>query len=268
MRLVVCAIAKNEHLYINEWVKHYLELGFDHIYLYDNDDKTSPFVGCYINQKYANKITIYNVRGIKRPYFQHQVYTTFYYKHRFDYCLFCDIDEFLVGIDNIKTYLENVKAYQIRIKWRLFGDDDVIERDMKIPVKDFFKNEIKESLTNDLKRKNTLERQGKFILKGGISGIWINSCHYASFYNTNEPIPSILPSGKPCNSKTVIEEDYSNETIFLNHYMTKTLSEFIKQKLNRNDAVFNVSLKMNYFWRINKKTQDKIDYLKNMGLEI
>lgn len=267
MRVVVCAIAKNEHLYINEWVKHYIELGVDHIYLYDNDDKTSRFVGCYINQKYANKITIYNVRGIKMPFLQHKVYNAFYHKHRFDYCLYCDIDEFLVGIDNIKTYLSNINAKQIRIKWKLFGDDDVIERDMKIPVKDFFKKEITESLTNDLKRKNTLERQGKFIVKGGLYGIWVNSCHYASKYMTDEPIQSILPSGKPCKSRVAIDEDYSSETIFLNHYITKTLSEFIKQKLNRNDAVFNKSLKMNYFWRVNKKTPEKIAYLKNLGLE-
>ena len=49
--------------------------------------------------------------------------------------------------------------------------------------------------------------------------------------------------------------------------MTKSLSEFINQKLNRNDAVFNVSLKLDYYWRINKKTPEKIAYLKNLGLE-
>lgn len=48
--------------------------------------------------------------------------------------------------------------------------------------------------------------------------------------------------------------------------MTKTLKEFIEQKLNRNDAVYNQALKIDYFWRINKKTQDKINYLKDMGL--
>lgn len=268
MRVVVCAIAKNEHLYINEWVKHYIDLGVDKIYLYDNDDAKGKYVGNYINQKYANKVVIKNVRGIKRKNFQHDVYTRFYWNYcmTFDYCLFCDIDEFLVGIENIKDWLSTIKANQIRIKWRLFGDDDVIKRDMTIPVKDFFKNEITESLCNDLVRKNNLENQAKFILKGRMSNVYINSCHYGSFGNTNEPMPSVLPSGKPCNSKTAIYEDYSGETVFINHYMTKTLDEFINQKLNRNDAVFNVSLKMNYFWRINKKTPEKLEYLKKLGL--
>lgn len=269
MRVVVCAIAKNEHLYINQWVKHYIGLGVDHIYIYDNDDKTSKFIGNYINEKYASKVTLINVRGIRRIHFQHDVYTSFYWKYRstFDYCLFCDIDEFLVGTDNIKSWLSTINARQIRIKWRLFGDDNVIERDTSIPLTDFFKIEVTSSLTNDLKRKNSLEKQGKFILKGNMGGVYINSCHYGSFGNCSEPIPSVLPSGKPCKSKTIIEEDYSGETIYLNHYMTKTLSEFVKQKLNRTDCIFNNRLKMNYFWRINKKNKKKIDFLKNMGLE-
>lgn len=269
MRVVICAIAKNEHLYINDWVKWHLNLGFDHIYLYDNDDKTSPFIGCYINQKYANKISVIDVRGIQRPYFQHDIYTGFYwkYKNTFDYCLFCDIDEFLSGIDNIKDFLKDKTAKQIRVKWKLFGDDDLIERDMTKPVYEIFSHEITESLTNDLKRKNTLENQAKFFLKGKMNNVYINSCHYGSFGNTNIPMESVLPSGKPCASKTAIYEDYSQETIYINHYMTKSLSEFIKQKLNRNDCVFAKRLRMNYYWRINKKTPEKIVYLKNLGLE-
>lgn len=270
MRVVVCALAKNEHLYINEWVKHYVDLGVDQIYIYDNDDKKSPFIGAYINKKYANKVTIKDIRGMRGKCLQHDIYTGFYrkYSRTFDWCLFCDIDEFLVGVDNIKKWLSTMKALQIRVKWRLFGDDDVIKRDMSIGVKDFFKNEIKESLTNDLLRKNNLENQAKSIIRGFMNGVIVNSCHYGSFYSPSgtKIIPSVLPNGKPCNSKVAITEDYSDQTIYLNHYMTKTLDEFIKQKLNRNDAVFNKSLKMNYFWRINKKTQEKLDYIKNMGL--
>lgn len=92
---------------------------------------------------------------------------------------------------------------------------------------------------------------------------------YAIVYNGSgdSVIPSVLPSGIVCNNSGVrIREDYSNENIYLNHYMTKTLKEFIEQKLNRNDAVYNQALKIDYFWRINKKTQDKINYLKDMGL--
>ena len=95
----------------------------------------------------------------------------------------------------------------------------------------------------------------------------VHSPHFASFKRRDNVIPSILPSGRPCWSKIEIKENYRFESVFINHYITKSLSEFVKQKLNRNDAVFNKSIKLNYYWRVNKKTKEKIEYLKNLGLE-
>ena len=66
MQVVVCALAKNEHLYINEWVAHYIKLGVDHIYIYDNDDLDKPSIKDYINKEYLDKITIKNIRGMVR----------------------------------------------------------------------------------------------------------------------------------------------------------------------------------------------------------
>ena len=38
MKVAVCAIAKNENLYIREWVEWYKNLGVSKIFLYDNND--------------------------------------------------------------------------------------------------------------------------------------------------------------------------------------------------------------------------------------
>ena len=35
----ICAIAKNEDLYLDEWIQYHLALGFKHIFLYDNHDE-------------------------------------------------------------------------------------------------------------------------------------------------------------------------------------------------------------------------------------
>ena len=49
--------------------------------------------------------------------------------------------------------------------------------------------------------------------------------------------------------------------------MTKSLSEFVNQKMNRTDAVFgNINIKLDYYWRINKKTPQKLEWLKERGL--
>ena len=272
MEIVICALAKNENKYINEWVKHYVDLGIDKIYLYDNNDLDTPFVGDFIDNEYKYKVVIKNIRGQKKDKLQHDIYTGFYAKYgkTFDWCLFCDIDEFLFGITNFHSWLLQPQfkhAMQIRVMWKLFGDDNLIERDMNKSVVDTFHNEIHKTLNRNLIDKGNLELQGKALVRGNLPNVVIRSPHFASFNNRNNVIPSILPSGKLCMSKVVIVEDYTKETIYLHHYMTKSLSEFIEQKLNRTDAVFgDISIKLDYYWRINKKTQEKLDYLKAKNL--
>ena len=268
MRVIVCAMAKNEHKYINDWVNHYLKLGFDKIYIYDNDDPSSPYIGDFIEKKH--RVEIIDIRGQAKPGLQHEVYTNFYNTHEFDWCLFCDIDEFLVGTNDIKKFLSQpiFNIYeQIRVKWNLFGDDDLIERDTSKPVMESFHKVLDSSLCWDLSRPSTLQRQAKCIVKGHLNGIRFDSAHFAN--RGIKLLCSCLPSGKPCNSDVSIKEDYSKETLFLNHYMTKSLSEFINQKMKRTDAVFGKRvIDMNYYWRINKRTKEKEDYLKKLGLDI
>lgn len=267
MQVVICAIAKNEHLYINEFVKHYKKLGFSKLYLFDNDDLDSKYIGECIDNDLRDFVEIIDRRGIKEKDFQTKCYQFFYDNYQFEWCLFCDIDEYLVGIDNIQDFL-NQKRFkftnQIRIKWKLFGDDDLIERDMNKTMLETFKNEITSSLNRDLVHIGNLESQAKSIVRGGIDNAQASSVHYFTLHNAL--IPSVLPSGKKCESKVALKENYSQETVYLYHFMTKTLSEFIAQKLNRNDAVFNTELKLDYFWRINKKTEEKIKYLEERGL--
>ena len=49
---------------------------------------------------------------------------------------------------------------------------------------------------------------------------------------------------------------------FINHYITKTISEFLKQKFNRTDAAISRILNINYFWIINNKTKEKEEYIR------
>lgn len=266
MRVVLCCLAKNEELYINDFVKWYVGIGVDKLYIYDNNDrKKGNALERAIDSKYLPKCEIINVRGKKGVCFQHDIYTEFYNTHKdtFDWCLYVDVDEYLDNVSNIKLLLglPMYKKYkQIRVKWRLFGDDNMITRDMSLPLYKAFKKPVTSSLSKTLENKGNLERQGKCIVRGGIDNVNFTSVHYAR-YTYGGLLESCLPSGEPCYSTTVIKERYNACSIFLNHYMTKTISEFLEQKLNRNDAVFNTKIKVDYFWQINKKTQEKLDYI-------
>lgn len=266
MRVVICCMAKNEERYINDFVKFYLNLGVDTIYIYDNNEPNKDKIENFIQKKYLDKVVVLDIRGKKQLQLQQFIYTSFYsrFNSTFDWCFFVDIDEFLFGISDIKQFLSNAlydNIKQIRVRWKLFGDDNLIKRDMDIPVYNAFNKEITSSLHRNLMQKGDLEIQGKAIVKGHLGMLNIDSPHFV------RGLPSCLPSGKPCRMSGVrILDDYKNESVYLHHYMTKSLSEFIEQKLNRNDAVFNNRIKLDYYWRINKKTKEKLDYLKTKGL--
>ena len=277
-KVVVCAIAKNEHLYIKDWVEWYVNLGIDTIYLFDNDNVyEKKDIRDFIPKEYLDnrKVVVINVRGKEEKCYQQHLYNDFYDKNKFtfDWCLFVDIDEYLTGVKNIEEVVKNVPYYvnQVRIKWKLFGDNDLITRDMNKPVYEVFTKEVNSSLNRNLKEKGNLECQGKFMIRGKLKNIKIPSPHYAIYgkkgLSISMPIPSCFPSGKICpTSKVAINGDYSKEKVFINHYMTKSLEEFVNQKLKRNDCVYNKDITLDYYWRINKKTTEKLVWLNDKGL--
>ena len=259
--VVLCAIAKNENLYINEWINYHLTLGIDHIYLYDNNDSTAPNIKNFITNK--DKVTIINYQNKHYKKMQTVVYTEFYkrYNKMFNWCGFLDIDEFLSGVNNVNEFFNSEKFTnynQIRIKWKLFGDDGCIDRDRSIPVHDFFKHPILDNFKSN---------EAKCFIRGNMpEQLSYHKTHYV-LNEKKELWKACLPSGNPTTIVDwSIHEDYSNETIFINHYMTKTLSEFIDQKLNRGDVVKpDINLTLDYYWQINEKTEEKLNWLKNIA---
>jgi len=117
MNVALACIAKNEDYYINEWLEYNLYLGFDKIFVYNNDWQfhiDSPFVE-----------TI-SVEGRGK---QEVVYNNFLneYKNEYDWVAFFDVDEFLVlkKHDNIKDFLKDYDGFNcIGINWHLFGDNN------------------------------------------------------------------------------------------------------------------------------------------------
>ena len=61
MKVVIVAIAKMEQDYIEEWVKYHLHLGFDQIFLYDNEDVLNkPCIGIALVQTLSDSKLLRN----------------------------------------------------------------------------------------------------------------------------------------------------------------------------------------------------------------
>lgn len=258
MKTVMCAVARTENKYIDEWCKYYFNLGFEHVYLFDNNDPDEPYVGDAISDEIKDKVTIFNVQGQGEHSAQTNWYLRFYkeYGDTFDWCAFFDIDEFLFlngECDNdINKFLAQDKfngVQQIMVKWKLFGDDGYIERDMSIPVYEFFKvvNDDKEPINRLL---------GKTMICGHLGELPTNmNCHYCRGLET------AYPSGTRTPAKRYLM-DYDGDPVFLNHYRTKTLREFLETKLVRQNRIYSstpITLR-DYYFRVNTWTQEKQDF--------
>ena len=67
----------------------------------------------------------------------------------------------------------------------------------------------------------------------------------------------------PCENISPHTNRIVHEICWLNHYPTKTIGEYIRQKYNRGGANANPGRYTNwdnYFFRTNRKTQEKINY--------
>lgn len=263
MKIGICAQAKWENSYINEWVKYHLNNGYDIIYLYDNNNIEDEYVGNFIEKEYLDRVKIIDIRGKNSLTKEFVVYNKWFkeYKDDVDWCTFIDIDEFVVG--NIRACIKKCpkECNFILLNWQMYGDDDIIIGDVNKPVRERIK--IKQGDSD-----NIWNRTVKVTVRcKNTEDIVANSSH------------SFMQRGKKslyCNCygeiidydpMTLFSKKGEHKDFYIAHYATKTLSEFIDNKINRLGLSFK-DKPLKYFFRFNKKTEEKIKYLLSRGIKI
>ena len=211
---VIVCIAKKEEDYIEEFVKYHLKLGFQYIYIYDNED--IPKYKSLLKNYLANIRVIhlphnnYNI-GIQYIALQHFV-KNFLFKTKITHVAHIDIDEFIV-LKKHNNISEFIKEYivgdcqGIGMNWRFFGSSGRTEKTNE-PVTLRF-TMCENNGNNHIK---TLFKKNNFLN--------FKSCHYVNLRNGHI---------KSTNG-TIIESPFNNNIDFsviqLNHYKCKTLPEF------------------------------------------
>lgn len=265
MKVAVCCIGRMENRYINEFINHYLCLGVDKIFIYDNNyDGEDRFEDVIPNELLGNKIEIINYRN--RSICQMASYQDCYDKHNkeYDWILFIDCDEYLYmeGFDDIKLFLsqDKFKEYElIHINWMQYDDNNHILYEDK-PLKERFTRPI---LPLDGKHNLLI----KSILRGGLEKIsWRATPH--SPYNR---LKCCKASGEADKSWYLINNDIDFSYAHFKHYSKKTIDEWLEIKVKRGFPDGNKDLfkKINFienFFEINEKTEEKINFIKEKGL--
>ena len=257
--VALCMIAKNENLYIKEFVEYYKNLGIKKIYLYDNNDingeNFNTILNSYINSKF---IKIKNIRG-KSEIQLHALNNCYQkYLNEYSWFLFLDVDEFLY-IKNNKTlpnFLSDtrfVNCNTIFINYNEYGDSDLLKYDNRSIFKRFTQSKYIAC--------------GKSLTRGGIKNAKID-IHKPLYINNY------------CNSEGESEELYKDKIFIskiavdsaeIKHFITKSLEEFC-QRLTKgwpSIKIFSKSYyqfveeRIRYYFRINNITEYKYNILKS-----
>ena len=237
MSTVIVAIAKFEQDYIEEWVIYHLAMGFDRIYLYDNEDVPTYN---HILKRFGNKVIITHAKGNDYPLgIQYMALNHFmdnYSKqHDIKYVLHSDIDEFvcLKKHANIQAFINEYFLPQvagISICWRYFGSSGLIKKTDEPVVSRFRRCALKGD-----KLMKTLFNVD--LITGFVC------CHNVS---PKEGYHIIATNGVITTEAENLEMDTS--VIQMNHYYCKTIPEFFYQK-SRGRADVPGGLKGENFYR-------------------
>ena len=110
-RSIICAIVRNEDLYIHEWVQYHKFIGYDFIQLFDNNINASAVLAELPKIYGENFIRICHVSGIGKQVKSYN-YCLEQYRHTNTWATFIDIDEFLVlrRHPNVQSFLSEIGA--------------------------------------------------------------------------------------------------------------------------------------------------------------
>ena len=263
IKVCLCAIAKDENLYINDFLKHYKKLGYDHIYIYDNndinDEKVENIIKKYINNGFVTLIDYRGYRGKNnRP--QLDAYYDCYENHNkeYDWLTFFDLDEYLIlkpEGTKIHEFLESERYKDcpvVKINWVIYSDNDQIKYENKPLMKRF-------------------TQPSNFVAENYyVKSIMRSNIPYHNYNRSYSPhylyykVKSCSTSGKVIKGtyySYIIDYKYA----ILNHYNTKTITEYTK-KLKRGRPTLKMIYSQqilkyyfNRFFGINNKTKEKVE---------
>ena len=205
MKTTICAIIKDEHRFLDEWINYHLGIGFNTIHLFEDKDSVSHESICskYDNvylRRYADDKTVRNL--LKDQGTAHRQYVLYQwfgdtYKNIYDWVAFIDLDEFIVFNNDYnlnKLCDEFSSCTAIQLKWRIMGANGHINRP-----------------TCNVMKAYTEEKNATFL-----------TSPYKSFCNLNMWKGMLTHH----NAKDCVDYDLTKDKVLLNHYFTKSWEDW------------------------------------------
>ena len=255
IKVAICTMAKNENLYIKEFVDYYIKIGIDHFFIYDSNEPNTEKISDVIGKSYKQYITIYdNKTKIKN---QKIAYTTCYNenKNKYDWFFMIDIDEYLYIKNNtLKNYLSNKifdKCDFIKIHWVQPTDNNKL----------YYENK---PLLERFKRPYLKDTHIKTFVRGNIEGL-----KYVIHSPSESPKRNITcnNAGKRLNYPKIHFQDVfeiNYEKAYIIHFKYKSTQEYIN-KIKRGyewESKKFLKMRIREYFKDNEITMKKIKYME------
>ena len=263
IKVGLCAVGKGENLYAKEFVNYYKKLGYNHIFIYDNNPpKGERFEDVIQEEINSNFVSIIDVRRKIIP--QCFAYRDCYSKNskNFDWLSFFDFDEFLEVTPKARTIQEFLgnkrydKCVNVKINFLYYTDNDLLYYDPRPLQVRFTKPCYK--CYNNMVIKSTV--------RGGLDkNYWAIGC---TPHTSHANYTSCNSLGEVIHHKSGVVKPPIFLYARLKHYYSKSLQEYVN-KSKRGDAFiptyWNQGRKMQkfrHYFLYSNRTKEKEELLK------
>ncbi|MFV0521981.1 MAG: glycosyltransferase family 92 protein [Mangrovibacterium sp.] len=214
--LAICAIAKNEGAYFEEWIEWHRNLGVEKFYIYDNEsnDNTREILEPHIESGLVDYI-FFPGKNQQLP-----AYDDCLEKHRFDarWIGIIDLDEFIVPIQNkkIPELLERLDAYSaVEVNWLIYGSSGLKEKESGTIMERFKRHSLPNCSPNRTV-KSIVNPRKVFCMIGCHEGARISG--------------KIVDSNGQIVKKHFRNREPQHDVIRINHYAVKSYDEFLGKR--------------------------------------
>ena len=268
MKSCILTVIKNEHEYLDEWIKYHLDLGIDHIFIFEDIDSDSHKE---IAEKYLNKVSVSCISSIlnddvlkivtvlkqtkesnpQHIYFRNGL-TYLKNLNEYDWCFVIDVDEY-VTLENESFSLKDIMSVYddydaVVIQWKCYGANGLIEKP------DYSKKGIVEVYTKEMSGHIPIKKP--FLTK---------VCYNLKTYKDSS-FGHIHQSSDMCNwcktDFTKNRETVVYKNIYLRHYLTKSWEEYV-WKIKTRGYFWGKTRNIDFFFSINSDMSDKKEQLIN-----
>ena len=250
MKTAICAIIKDEHLFLEEWIEWHLGLGFDAIHLFEDKGSKSHEEICekYSNvylRRYENDEEVRELLKDQGNSYRQVVLYDYFARQSsgvYSWVGFFDLDEFVMFADNydLKKLCDEFEPYSaVLLNWKMMGASGHIKRP-KCGVMKAYDQEC--NFCND----DYNWAYKSFVNIDKFNGF--HDLHVANdFVNTHH---------------SSNEFEYYYDKAWLNHYFTKSLEDWTERIFKRGGTQ-NGHRKLYHFFECNPNMK----YLEKLYLE-